>query len=299
MTFHYSLAQIEAFACVYECGNFTRAARKLRKDRTTVSELVACLELDLGYALFERTTRPLALTAQGQLLYRQARLFLLEAEAFGQVAANLEQPSQHTLTLSYDVFTPRDKLMRAVVQLHAQGIQFHLLCQSRRLAEVGLLSGDVDIGIYQAMYKAVSESFKWRAIDTLTLGVYAHQNFFPSQPVSLLALASRNQLIPYEDMPSQLAQWMQIADRFQVVGEQSMLAALLAEQQGWAMLPEHWHTDRQPDVVQVATEMGEVGLTHPLVILWQPGEKACSTLMAAIDTIVSVFGDASPHQITQ
>ncbi|QKJ89009.1 LysR family transcriptional regulator [Paramixta manurensis] len=299
MKIHYSLAQIEAFACVYECGNFTRAALKLKKDRTTVSELVENLELDLGYALFDRATRPLHLTSQGQLLYRQARLFLLEAQAFGQIAASLEQPTDQTLTLSYDVFTPRDPLLLLVRRLREHGIQLNLLCQSRSLAEAALLKREVDIGIYPARNQSISESFKWRAIGTLKMSVYAHRNWFAAQPVSLLTLAARNQLIPYEDMPPGLAQWMQIADRFQVVSERSMLLTLLSEEQGWALLPEHWRPEEQAGVTSIATEMGNAGLTHPLVMLWQPGEQAHSALMTAIEVITAVFEekhDDFPHQ---
>lgn len=47
----FSLAQIEAFASVCETGNLTQAAKRLGKDRTTFSELIENLELDLGYSL--------------------------------------------------------------------------------------------------------------------------------------------------------------------------------------------------------------------------------------------------------
>lgn len=82
--------------------------QKAKKDRTTISELVDYLELDLGYALFDRSTRPLSLTDAGKLLYRQARLFLHEAQAFGQIAEHIPQQLSTQLTLCYDAFTPRD-----------------------------------------------------------------------------------------------------------------------------------------------------------------------------------------------
>ena len=103
----FTLAQIEAFACVCESGTLTQAARRLKKDRTTVRELVDYLEIDLGYRLFERSTRPLTLTPQGQLLYRQARLFLHEAEAFSRIAGQIPAQLDTHLTLCYDLFTPR------------------------------------------------------------------------------------------------------------------------------------------------------------------------------------------------
>lgn len=98
----FTLAQIEAFACVCECGTLTQAAKKLRKDLTTVSQLLDYLEIDLGYVLFDRATRPMALTDAGQRLYRQARLFLIEARAFAQAVRQIPYQLSAQLTLCYD-----------------------------------------------------------------------------------------------------------------------------------------------------------------------------------------------------
>ncbi|WAH61614.1 LysR family transcriptional regulator (plasmid) [Pseudomonas silvicola] len=55
----YSFSQIEAFAAIAEFGTVSRAAEKLRKDRTTVRDLIDYLEDALGYSLFEREGRKL------------------------------------------------------------------------------------------------------------------------------------------------------------------------------------------------------------------------------------------------
>ena len=88
-TLHYSFAQIEAFATIAETGSLSRAAIRLGKDRTTLRDLLDYLEDALGYALFLREGRSLALTAEGEQLFRQAHLLLRQAQAFESFAQTL------------------------------------------------------------------------------------------------------------------------------------------------------------------------------------------------------------------
>lgn len=268
----FSLAQIEAFACVCEAGNLTRAAKRLGKDRTTVSELIDYLELDLGYALFDRNIRPLQLTEAGQRLYRQARLFLQEAEAFSLLAEQIPQQMRQHLTLCYDPFTPRHFLTELTRLLGQQDIQLDLLVMEREMAEVWLESGAADVGVYQAVNRSISEKFKWRALGAIELAAYACEGFFPAEePISLLSLASRTQLIPFSTLSDSMSKRLQIAARTQVVNELTLLQPLLSAGQGWALLPTDIQAQRWPQVKRLETELGTNGLMHPIVALWKPG----------------------------
>jgi LysR family transcriptional regulator, transcriptional activator for dmlA len=57
-----------AFASVAKEGNFTRAARSLRISVPQLSKKIAKLEGDLGIRLFQRSTRQVSLTQEGQVL---------------------------------------------------------------------------------------------------------------------------------------------------------------------------------------------------------------------------------------
>lgn len=253
----------KAFASIVECGSITRAAKKMGKDRTTVSELLEYLELDLGYALFERHCRPIALTERGNRLYRQARLFLHEAQAFNHIALQQQTTSPQSLTLSYDIFTPCHLLARLAGELYQQGIQLNLRYQDRHQAEQALEKGEVDIGLYQPVNKSVSERFKWRAMGSVELAVYASPDLFSLRPVSLLTLASCNQLIANNSLDAALARRIQIADRVQFINDRVVLRSLLASGQGWAMLPVHAVTSEDRAIERIVTEMGERGWCRP------------------------------------
>lgn len=267
----FTLAQIEAFACVCETGTLTQAAKKLKKDRTTVSELLDYLEVDLGYTLLDRTTRPLTLTPQGQLLYRQARLFLHEADAFSRIARQIPDRIETRLTLCYDLFTPRALLLRLAEQLQAQHIQLDMIACERVQAEQWLDEGSVNFGLFQAVNRSVNDHLHWRAVGSVSLAVYAREDYFPKQPVSLLHLASQPQLMPFRDLPPSLAGRIRIADQLIHVNEITLLEGMLQSGYGWAFLPDHFAAERLDGVSRIDTEMGARGLTHPLVALWKPG----------------------------
>ena len=60
---------IKIFYAVYSSLNFTVAAKKLGITQSAVSQCIASLENQLGFDLFDRTTRPLSVTYEGQVLY--------------------------------------------------------------------------------------------------------------------------------------------------------------------------------------------------------------------------------------
>jgi len=289
MAISFSLAQIEAFACVVESGSITHAAKRMGKDRTTVSELLDYLELDLGYALFDRRCRPFALTERGGQLYRQARLFLHEAQAFSYLAMQQQKQPPQTLTLSYDIFTPRTLLGTLVDEYRSRGVQLNLCYQDRRQGEQALEKGEADIGIYQAVNKSVSERFKWRAVGSVEMGVYARPSLFPSHPVSLLSLAACNQLIPNNGLEDHLARRLQIADRVQFVNDAMLLESMLEKGFGWSFLPIHALAGREGKIAPITTEMGSSGMVHPMVAIWQPGQAGYPIINQVLDRITELF----------
>ena len=62
----FTLRQIEAFIAVAEAHSFTLAASRLGMTAQAVSQLVAELEAILGFRLFDRTTRKVALSSAGR-----------------------------------------------------------------------------------------------------------------------------------------------------------------------------------------------------------------------------------------
>lgn len=83
-------ARCRAFLAAAETGSFSRAAEMLRYTPSGVNQLVSALEKEIGFSLFSRSTKGVALTANGQLLpvireflHQEDRIFELSAQMNG------------------------------------------------------------------------------------------------------------------------------------------------------------------------------------------------------------------------
>ena len=72
------LAALATFVRVVDAGSLSGAARSLPSSLTAVSRQVSALERHFGTQLLHRTTRRLALTDDGRMLYERAKAILGE-----------------------------------------------------------------------------------------------------------------------------------------------------------------------------------------------------------------------------
>lgn len=154
------LGQLERFAVVAEELSFATAARRLGVERSSVSRAIAALERSLSVMLFQRTTRHVALTAEGAALYAQVapRLSGLR-DALRAIPERDDEPSGTLrLTTTVDVGTtilppvvhsftrryPRVRLELAihnrVVDLVKEGFDAALRPQRAQRADSSLVS---------------------------------------------------------------------------------------------------------------------------------------------------------------
>ncbi len=75
------LTAMTAFIRCVERGSFSAVAREMNTTQPTVSKLIASLERRLAGKLFARSTRQLALTAEGQHFYEQCRTIVDAVES--------------------------------------------------------------------------------------------------------------------------------------------------------------------------------------------------------------------------
>ncbi|WP_432383542.1 LysR family transcriptional regulator [Duganella sp. P38] len=102
---------LDAFIASADEGSFSAAARRLGLTPAAVSKSVNRLELRLGVRLFQRSTRSLSLTTDGERLYGQVRLPWSEigdaltdlSQGAGKPAGTLKVALAHTVGRTYFV----------------------------------------------------------------------------------------------------------------------------------------------------------------------------------------------------
>ena len=143
--------QIRAFLLAAEYGSFTRAADTLLLTPSAVSVLMRELELQLGFRLFDRTTRHVALTPDGHQLRAVARRTLEELDAAMSRIAVARATSQ-SLSIGAPPVITADVLPQAIKEFQDQrpGLRVHVcdadLATIRQRVEAGKL--DMGLGMY-------------------------------------------------------------------------------------------------------------------------------------------------------
>ena len=99
------LSQLEVFLAVAREGRFSRAAEKLHRTQSAVSQTIHKLEAELGESLFDRSSREGVLTDAGRVLHEHAeKLINLRREATESLA-ELRELQKGKLVIAANEFT--------------------------------------------------------------------------------------------------------------------------------------------------------------------------------------------------
>ena len=82
-------ARCRAVLAAAETGSFSKAAEVLRYTPSGVNQLVTALESELGFSIFRRSTKGVALTENGQLLLPTVREFLRQEDRLFELATEI------------------------------------------------------------------------------------------------------------------------------------------------------------------------------------------------------------------
>jgi DNA-binding transcriptional LysR family regulator len=99
------LGQLEVFLTVAREGKFSRAAEKLHRTQSAVSQSIHKLEQDVGEPLFDRSSRAGLLTDAGRVLQEYAERLLNLRDDAGVALAELRELHRGKLAIAANEFT--------------------------------------------------------------------------------------------------------------------------------------------------------------------------------------------------
>jgi DNA-binding transcriptional LysR family regulator len=144
------LKSLDVFLSVADAGSMTTASRRLGVTQSAISQQIKLLEAEFGAALFDRQSRPLALTAAGSALYQRAGRLLLDARetwAYVKQASDRLLPHLRLAILS-TLATPLVPALLAATDSGELSVQtLSLMRGVARSHTQDLLNREIDIAI--------------------------------------------------------------------------------------------------------------------------------------------------------
>lgn len=101
----FDLHALEVFVMTVELGGMSQCAAHLQVTQSAVSQTIARLELGIGAPLFDRTMRPMGLTASGKALFARGQALIAQARAtYDEVREGANLPiSSITVAMSFSL----------------------------------------------------------------------------------------------------------------------------------------------------------------------------------------------------
>ena len=145
----FTLRQIEAFRAVAELHSFSAAADRLGLTAQAISQLVAELEAHLGFRLFDRTTRRVALSSAGRDFLPSAQTLMRHVQGAESVADDVRHRAAGVLRVGAPLVLASTAVPEAIRAF--QDIRPRVVVRVRDVAVDHLVdsvaAGDVDIAV--------------------------------------------------------------------------------------------------------------------------------------------------------
>lgn len=171
----YSPEALTAFVEAVSCGSFSAAARRLRKSQSTISTAIAHLEVDLGFPLFDRSSRQPVLTEEGKRVLGYVQAILAASEKLDEVALSLAGETEARLTFVLSDTLHPDVLEELMVQFDRQFPHTEFECLiGEDVDVVDLLQKErAQVGLIEARDSYPTEIGATRLPIQTAMGIYA------------------------------------------------------------------------------------------------------------------------------
>ncbi|MGF1751513.1 LysR family transcriptional regulator [Vibrio cionasavignyae] len=116
----YSDEQLRVFSKVAESGSFSKVASEIGRTQSAVSLLVAKLETELGYQVFDRIGKKIEINSRGQKLYRLCQQRALAIGRLSSIANALQQQVESEIRIFIDREINPASTIAALKEFHQQ-----------------------------------------------------------------------------------------------------------------------------------------------------------------------------------
>jgi DNA-binding transcriptional LysR family regulator len=175
------LDALKLFLDIARAGSFAEAARRLNLDPSLVSRRIGALEKELGFRLFQRTTRTISLTEAGAEFLNRVEPHLTAIDEARIASRDLVQQPTGLLritastTFGYEVLTP----ILPGFATYAPSVRLELILTDRR---IDLIDEGIDLAIRLGVLE--ESDLIARRIMPVAFRIYASPEYLKNRAVS-------------------------------------------------------------------------------------------------------------------
>lgn len=237
-----TLDQLRAFVTVVEEGNFSAAARKLKRVQSAISTSMANLEDQLGVSLWDRSTKVARLTDEGQAVLGSTRRVLAEVDGLKQLTAGLVRGTEASVSLCVDALFPVSALVDLCAGFAKQFPTVDLRVDTQLMSAVSerVLRGTATMGVATPLGAAPGlERNVLAPIRMIAVVAPGHPLARVKKAIPTKQLVDAIQIVLSERTETGVADQAVLSPRTWRVVDLHTKHALLRAGLGWGNLPEH------------------------------------------------------------
>lgn len=188
--------QLKCFAAIEQTGSFSEAAEYLYTAQSTVSKQIKALERELGFSLFQRTTRRVSITGAGKLFSSYVQRILREYDAMQQETRKLVGKKNESIRILSIPVLAQYGLLEAFDEFTSlyPHIQLHIEERDTNVVVQELMKGTADLAIMRSFHPQIQHMHQLRTIpivwDELCLLVHQQHPLAGREEVSLRELSN-------------------------------------------------------------------------------------------------------------
>nr|WP_175800573.1 LysR substrate-binding domain-containing protein [Burkholderia anthina] len=271
---------LRAFVAVVDTGSFTAAANVVGRSQSAVSQKVLRLEEALDVCVFERTSRSLRLTQEGERVLAGGRRLLAQYEAFMSELREPSQPARLRLGVSENLVHAQLPLILARFGERFPSVQLELATGSSAELVDAHRAGQLDVVFARRKHEGAPLRGRviWR--EPLVWLAAKHYRNDPARPVRLVMMpppcAYRE--VMTESLDTARREWAVGCTASNLVGVQAAVAGGLGVtvlgksflQAGMKILPTsaQWPALPASEVAVIGEDPAKQSIVEPLVAMF-------------------------------
>lgn len=282
---------LEEFVAIVDSGSISAAAQQLGLPRPTVSRRLARLEERLGVRLLRRTTRRLAVTPQGKLLYARARHLVQATHALTDEVRRLDGVPRGRLRVALPLAMSHDILASWLAEFLHRHTEVDLEVMASA-DPAGHVTRGVDVAVHRGPLHDTALITRTIALDD-SVAVASPEYLDDAPPLRVpddledqrCILGFRGPQEPVTRWPLHGGGWIGVTGRFR--SDQSGLRLAAARQHlGIAMVSRYEAHDLLASGELVQVLAGQLGLQETVHLVYAEREFLDPKIRAFVDFFV-------------